>query len=283
MKMPAPKVILFNAAALLVTGAAVAAVVRSLVFSPAAAPCSERYISSTVFPLERAGVVLTAADLQSRLGGKDAGVIDNVSIARLEGGPAPVAMSVNLPRGAASPHAASGPKAGVSFPWQPRAVQGKTAACLSYSVLLPADFQFGRGGVLPGISGADRNDPAPDGFAARVAWRNGGRGGASNRVSIAGEVRMSPGEREPFQFPRGRWVRLEQEVVLNKPKQADGVLRLWVDGRLEIDRTDITYRARPDVALTGVAVDVHYGFEDGDGAAPKDTRVSLTPFEIRWQ
>ncbi len=283
MKMPAPKVIVFNAAALLVTAAALAAVLRSLLISPNAAPCSERYTSSTVFPLERAGVVLTAADLQSRLGGKDAGVLENVSIARVENGPAPVAMTVSLPKGATSPNASSGPKAGVSFPWQPRLVQGKTAACLSYSVLLPADFQFARGGVLPGISGVDAADPAPDGFVARIVWRDGGHGGASNRTTSAGETRAAAAEREAFLFPRGRWVKFEQEVVLNAPKRADGILRLWVDGKLTIDRTDINYRTKPAVAISGVAADVYYGFEDGAGAAPKDTKVSMTPFEIRWR
>ena len=62
---------------------AVAGVLRSLIFTPAATPCSERYTNSTAFTLERGGVTLTAADLQSRLGGQDAGVMDSVTIARL--------------------------------------------------------------------------------------------------------------------------------------------------------------------------------------------------------
>ena len=85
-------------------------------------------------------------------------------------------------------------------------------------------------------------------------------------------------------IPRGRWVKLEQEVVLNAPKQADGILRVWVDGRLAVERTDLNYRMKPGVALSGVVADVFYGTEDGwGGAAPKDTKVSLTPFEVRWQ
>ena len=82
-KVPDAKVIVFNAAAVLIAVAAAAAVIRSWVFTPTAAPCSERYTSSTTFSLDRAGVVLTAADLQSSLGGKDAGVIENLAIAKL--------------------------------------------------------------------------------------------------------------------------------------------------------------------------------------------------------
>jgi hypothetical protein len=282
MKMPETKVVVFNAAAVLITAGAVVGLVRALIVSPTAVPCSQRYTSSTVFALQRGGVVLTAADLQSRLGGEDAGVIDNLSIAKLKDGPAPVGMSVRLPKGSASPLQPDSPKGGVSFPWEPRPVQGKTAACLSYSVLLPADFQFNRGGSLPGISGAGTGLPSPDVFAARMMWREGGRGGVTLRVTSSGETRSAPGDRESFPFPRGRWVKLEQEVVLNTPKQADGVLRVWVDGKLAVERGDLSYRATAGVTVTGVAADVFYGTGDGGGTSPADTMVSITPFDIRW-
>jgi hypothetical protein len=281
-QMPDAKVILFNAAALMIGVTAVAAVVRSFVFSPSAVPCSERYTSSTSFAVERGEVVLTAADLQSGLGGKDVGVIENLTIAKLRDAPAPIAMTVSLPKGSASPHSSTSPKGGMSFPWETRLLRGKSAACLAYSVLVPADFEFGRGGALPGIGGGDAEGRAREGFVARVAWRHGGSGGATLRVKSDGETRSTLAERDGFAFPRGRWVRLEQEVVLNTPKQADGILRVWADGWLAVDRTDMTYRTRSDVTLSGVAADVFYGSEEGGGLAPADTKVSLTPFELRW-
>jgi len=283
MRMPGAKAVLFNAAALLVTVGALAAVVRSLVYSPAMEPCTQRYSNSTAFALERGGVVLMAADLQSGVGGRDAGVIENVTINRIKNAPSPLVMTVSLAKGAGSAHGSMAAKGGVSFPWQPRAVQGKTAACLSYQVLLPADFESGRGGALPGIQGVDATERSEDGFVARMAWRDGGSGGATNRLTEGGVTRSSVAEREPFALPRGRWVKLEQEVVLNTPKQADGILRVWVDGKLAIDRAGMDYRAREDITLAGVAADVFYGTEEGVGSAPKDTKISLTPFEVRWK
>lgn len=281
MRIPDTKVIVFNAAAVLITAAAVVGLLRSLLIKPTSIPCSERYDHSTAFALERGGVMLTAADLQSSLAGKDVGVIDNVSIGRTTDGPAPLAITVRLPKGSTSPHGS--PRGGISFPWDPRAVQGKTTACLSYSVLLPADFAFNRGGALPGISGAEPGMPSPDAFTARMAWREDGRGGVTLRVTSAGETRSVAAEGETFDFPRGRWVRFEQEVALNRPKEADGVLRVWVDGALAVERTDLVYRTRPGVTVSGVAADVFYGTADGAGAAPADTKISLTPFDIRWQ
>ena len=44
-----------------------------------------------------------------------------------------------------------------------------------------------------------------------------------------------------------------------------------------------TYRAKPDVTISNVSVDVFYSPEDAQPAASKDAKVWLTPFEVRWQ
>jgi hypothetical protein len=285
MKPPTTKVIIFNAAAVLITVGALVGALRSYVFKPTAAPCTERYVNATSFALERAGVVLAAADLQSSLGGNDAGVLENLAIGPLAGAPTRNVISVKLPQGSGSPWSETQPKGGISFPWQPRVTQGKTAVCLSYSVLLPEGFVFHRGGVLPGIRGADLSGRSADGFLARLAWRTDHRGGATLRVTTGDKTERLVAEREAFDFPQGRWVKLELEAVLNTPKQADGTLRAWVDGRLAVDRTDMVFRSKPDVAVSGVSADVFYGAEGfpATAAAPKDTKLSLTPFDLRWQ
>ena len=286
MKPPTTKVIIFNAAAILITVGALFGVLRSYVFKPTAAPCTERYVNATNFALERAGVVLVAADLQSSLGGNDAGLLENLQIGPLAGAPTRNVISVNLPQGSGSPWSETQPSGGTSFPWQPRVTQGKTAVCLSYSVLLPESFAFHRGGVLPGIRGADQSGQTADGFLARLAWRTDHRGGATLRVTTGDKTERLVAEREAFDFPQGRWVKLELEAVLNTPPtQANGTLRAWADGRLVIDRTDMVYRSKANVAVSGVSADVFYGVEGASptAAAPKDTKLSLTPFDLRWQ
>jgi hypothetical protein len=235
----------------------------------------------TAFALERGGAVLTSAELQAMSGGRDAGVIDNVSVVRKEG-PASLAMAVGLPKGSASPHRASGTKGGMSFPWEPRALSGKASACLAYHVFFPADFDFGRGGRLPGLGGAEPGEHG-DGFVASLVWRPNGGGSAGVRVNKGGNSQTTIQERSDFTYPRGRWVRLEQEVVLNAPNASDGVLRVWVDGVLTVERTDATYRSKAGVTLSSVMADAHYSGGDAAGSAPKDTKLWLSPFEIRWQ
>ena len=162
MKFPDTRVIVFNVAAGVVTIAALAAVVRSLVYTPALAPCTERYPSGTIFALERGGVLLDLrrpAGAPQRQGRRTRRQRRDRPASRVR--PAPVVMGVTLAKGSISPHARHETKGGVSFPWQPRAVHGKTAACLAYSVLLPAGFDFHRVGCSP-ASAAPRapTDPA---------------------------------------------------------------------------------------------------------------------------
>jgi hypothetical protein len=278
MKLPGTRVIVFNVAAGIVTVAAVVAVVRSLVTTPQLAPCTQRYPAGTIFSLEQNGVLLTSADLQTRLSGKDVGLGDNVEIARIKDGPAPVAVGVTLTKGSIAPHVQGAPKGGVTFAWEPRSLHGKTAACLSYNVLLPAGFNFHQGGILPGIRGEDAERPEEH-FMALIAWRRNGRLGATTFV----DTHSGPVEADPLPFPDGRWVKLEQEVVLNDPKRSDGTLRVWLDGTLAIDRNDLAYRDRPETTITGVNANVHYGHEDPAHGAPKDATIWLTPFEIRWK
>jgi hypothetical protein len=285
MRLPATKFIVFNAAAGLVGVAALVAAVRSVLMPAGVAPCTERYHSMTAFHLERGGVTLTAADLQASLGGRDVGVMDNVSVGPMKDAPAPLAMAVVLRQANATPQGLAEPKGGATFPWEPRALQGKAGACLSYHVRFPSGFDFQRGGALPGIGGADAGGDQGDKFLARLAWRPKGAGGVTVRVTENNATRAVPAERDGFEFPRGKWVKLEQEVVLNTPKKNDGILRVWVDGTLAIDRTDMSYRARPDVVVSKVSVDAFYGSgpDDPQTSAANDAKVWLSPLEVRWQ
>ena len=105
---------------------------------------------------------------------------------------------------------------------------------------------------------------------------------ARARESSAGATTNTVVERESFPFPRGRWVKLEEEVVLNTPKQANGILRVWADGRLVVERTDMTFSTKPETTIAGAGVDVFYGTESSNAFVPKDAKIWLTPLELRW-
>lgn len=298
MAISARTAILFNAAAALIVVSAVGAVVRGWIYTAKSVPCDQRYRSVMLMPLEKDGEPLTAADLQARSGGRDIGLLDNVEIGRMPGAPARVAMKVNLPKGSIAPESGDLRIGGMSFPWEPRAVRAQSAVCLSYSVMLSTDFDMSQNGVLPGIVG--RNDAVDDErFAVHVAWFNTNESGVVHKIQTkseqpaASDAATTPPAEKPapnfefeaktFDLPKGRWARINQELVLNKPGASDGVLRIWVDGRLALERTDMRFRTDPGTTVAGVTAAAHLMNQDITGPAPVESNIWFTPYELRWQ
>ena len=278
--MPSTKAIVLNAAASVIAVGAVAGVVRTWIAPAALQPCSERYATSMAFPLERDGTMVTAADIQARTGGGDASLLQNLHVGSLQGGPVPVAMSIDLPKDSGAPGSSLERKGGISFPWAPRSLKDKVSVCLSYKVMLPEDFEFNRGGALPGLSGQD--EQSGDGFLVRPTWAADGSVGMRSFSTLGGQKFKQQADAPGSAIPRGRWVSVEQEAVLNAPEQENGILRIWIDGALAVDRSDLAYRVKPDVAVSTVAADFFYDGDDVSGRSPRDARVWVSPFEVRW-
>lgn len=278
MKTPSRLAILFNGAGLLIVLGSGAAIFRS-VFSPSEmAPCSARYDHGTQLALERSrGELLTAADLQARFGGTDWGLLDNARVVEIKGDPARQAIEVRL---AKAPNAAGSadPRSGMGFTWAPKGLERTSSACLAYSVLLPPDFEFAKGGRLPGLLATGQSQSAATpGQAFRNGWRD--NGDLEVRAQLPGwsDARPLNSERRDYALQRGRWTALEQEIVLNTPGQSNGILRVWADGALRFEKTDLALRDNADVRISGVAAEAQ------SIAAAKDRKLWFSTLELRWQ
>jgi hypothetical protein len=169
---------------------------------------------------------------------------------------------------------------GIAFRWSPSGVRAASAACLSYDLWLPNDFDFADGGLLPGIFGgspaAAASEPdASTGFAERLQWQEGGDGALG--ISRAGEGFKTVRARR-FALPKARWTRVEQELVLSTPGAADGVVRLWLDGELKAETTQAQLRQDAGSGLVGVLADIGYLREP-----VKPGTLRLGPFELSWK
>lgn len=239
--------------------------------------CSSSYPPSMQIALETpAGQPLSAIELQSRAGAQERGVIDNAKVVSEAGAPARNLLEVRLSGGA---------DGGIRSEWTAAGLASAHSACLAYSVWLPDGFAFTRPGLLPGLYGGRKPevpvaDGERDGFATRIVWHENGAGelvaqwpGPSDRrgVNAGAGFTLSP----------GRWLRIEQEVVLNSPGNTDGVLRLWVDGRLVAERDDVAFGAEQPLSIAGIAGDVGYLGRAAAGA--DDSVVRLSPFDVSWK
>lgn len=285
-----PPVLLYSLAGGFVAAVTLVFAARSVLISPEVPQCSARYAHAHTLPYSNTGgAPLRPIDLQSRLMERDWGLDVNSRFTMVRGAPEPVAMEVALPAGGAGGGTVENPVSGVGFKWTPGFIKKARKACLSYSVALPAGFQFASGGVLPSLYGGHPNAAFEGGrrqlFAPRLKWLEDGK--VSVRFvnpSSSRDLSIMPND-QWFRVPVGQWVSVEQEVILNTPGKRDGVLRLWMDGNLLIEQGGLDFRSEPDTGFAGVWADTHYtAARSLDwAAAPSDARIQMTPMIVRWQ
>ena len=208
------------------------------------APCTARYPAGKQFALDsQRGNLLTPIELQGRAGSREWGILTNAQILGSGAGNDAV-MQVSLASTDVDDETA---RNGVGFTWQSAELAKATSACLSYRVFLPASFAFAKPGYLPGLYAAsdiaelDAKTPS-DGFVARVGWAQGGDSGVEVRSVGAGTL-WQGATVESGPWPLGRWVPVEQEIALNSKGAGDGILRLWIDGKLRIENRSLALKS----------------------------------------
>jgi hypothetical protein len=190
-------------------------------------------------------------------------------------------LEVTYPKGSIDPATTTVPEGGAGFlyPLSSPLFSG----CLTYEVAFDKGFDFVKGGKLPGLSGGNAPSGGADtslGFSTRYMWRTGGAGEVYAYVpDKSGKYGASVG-RGAWTFVPGQWQLLEQEVVVNHIGQNDGVLRVWVDGRLLINRTDMLYRVNSNVLVTGLMFSTFFGGHDPSWASPKMQKAFFRDFHF---
>jgi hypothetical protein len=153
---------------------------------------------------------------------------------------------------------------------------------LRYFVRFADDFDFVKGGKLPGfygghnISGGHIPD-GTDGFSTRFMWRSDGQGEVYVYMPSSTRFGTSLG-RGSFHFTPGKWHCLEQELTLNTPGQADGQLHVWLDSRPVFEQGALFFRSVQQLAIEGVFFSTFFGGGDSSWAPPSDTHADFAAF-----
>ena len=192
-------------------------------------------------------------------------------------------VRVAFPQGSVNPGSTAAPTGGAGF--EQRAAAYAEDRCLHYEVRFAPGFDFAKGGKLPGLFGGEApRGCLPEelslGFSARLMWRAQGAGElylyAPNRSTGCGE---SIG-RGAWRFVPGFWTSIDQEVTVNAPGQANGRVRIWVDGRKVIERTDLVLRNEAGIGVDGLLFATFFGGSDPSWASPKAQSAEFRNFEI---
>lgn len=253
-------------------------------------PCLQRYREVVSFQPAPADVGRAPLDVLAPLAPHQPFAVEaNLSIRALAG-PIPIALHVRYPEGSINPGSKDTPAGGAQFYAPLLAGSEATAACLGYRVRFEDGFAFARGGKLPGLYGSEGAPvttasgcrPVYDqaGFSARLMWRSGGRGEVyaytQNKTARCGE---SLG-RGNWTYATGRWIAIEEEVILNTPGHDDGRVRVWIDGRLVLDQGGLVYRSGPAVHIQGLFFSTFFGGKKPDWASPRDQGTDFADFRL---
>ena len=180
-------------------------------------------------------------------------------------------------------------KGGAGWRWP---IDKHKAAELRYTLRFNQDFDFVKGGKLPGLCGGPENvsggRPADgaNGFSARLMWRRDGRGEAyvyhKNQPEKYGESFPFP---EDFRFPPGKPVQVRIAVVMNTGGQRDGTLRVWTTlagqgERLVVERTDMEWRSAETFNVDSLYFETFHGGNDSSWAPTRPCYAEFSGFEV---
>lgn len=183
------------------------------------------------------------------------------------------------------PAGSSAPSSGVPGGAQaklPISTGARLSYTLTYQLRFPTNFQFVKGGKLPGLCGGQcwtGSNNGPGGWATRYMWRSGGQGEVllSDATTTGFGTDLGVGS---WTFAAdGQWHAIAQTVTMNTPGQANGSIVVHYDGAQVANFTGITFRAAGDTdAIDSLMFCTFYGGSDSSWAPSATTYADFRGF-----
>ena len=195
-------------------------------------------------------------------------------------------LRVRYPAGSASPSVSrreGAPLGGAQF-YADLSLPPQSELRLSYAVRFSENFDFVKGGKLPGLFGGEGasggNIPdGTDGFSTRLMWRRNGDGEVYAYLPTSEKYGTSIG-RGNWQFQPGTWYQIEQAITLNHPERTDGQLQVWIDGQLVVDQGALNFRTVDSLQIDGLFFSTFFGGGDASWATPHDVHIDFAEFSV---
>ena len=251
--------------------------------------------NTRVMPSERVDLPDTLKDTAWGFKGGDLG-----RVSRVRDG-----IQVTFPRGGYAS------KNGVNLKGFPSPPFPSKDITLKYRVYVPDDFDFVKGGKLPGViwaDGAGGRDWGKGG-SARLMWRRGGvvvgylylsttvgsYNGTPNNPMMKAQsnefqdvVHHTNGAgldvwrhgKDPMVLKRGEWNSIKIRVKLNSKNKSDGVLSIRVNNKKKRIKGVMYVRDPDEIPLSGVQFATWYGGGSSTYAPKKDEHLVVKAFSL---
>ena len=148
---------------------------------------------------------------------------------------------------------------------------------VSYWVKFAKNFDFVRGGKLPGLTGgqieAYKRPSGYDFFMALHMFQPEGKGlqyiyHMDQPNLMADSVKFDVGVDHRYFIP-GKWHKLETRVKLNTPGLSNGLVQTWFDGELAADRQNLRFRNTDSLKIDRLVFATFFGGSNSSWATSK--------------
>lgn len=180
-------------------------------------------------------------------------------------------------------------KGGAGWRWP---FPGQEKAQLQYTVRFDPQFDFVKGGKLPGLSGGPlsvtggRPADGHNGFSARIMWRRDGRGEAYvYHLDQKGDFGDSIEFPSDFRFLTGESYHFRLIVGMNQGTLANGILSVSVSTattaeRMLVNKTNLRWRKDDAFQVDSVLFEVFHGGGDRSWAPSRPCFVDFTDLQV---
>jgi hypothetical protein len=155
---------------------------------------------------------------------------------------------------------------------------------VSYRVKFSDNFDFVKGGKLPGFTGGTANTGSnkpdgTDGWSTRVTWREDG---AITMYVYHPDQQTEFGEHFSWThtFVPGVWHTIEARILMNTPGQYDGIIQAWLDGIQSLNVTNMRFRDVSSFAVDSLRFSTFFGGGNSTYAPTKDEFIYFDDFVI---
>lgn len=163
----------------------------------------------------------------------------------------------------------------------------------SYRIKFEKDFDFVKGGKLPGLAGGKANAGGNvpngyDGWSARMMfWENGKLSYYlyfPKQSSKWGErLYLTDVDGDTLHISRQKWHTITQHVKLNTPNQSNGILQAWFDGTETFYSDTILFRKDEKLKIDQILFSVFLGGDNDSWSSLKDEYICFDDFRISTQ
>ncbi|KAL2914617.1 hypothetical protein HK105_205755 [Polyrhizophydium stewartii] len=230
---------------------------------------------------------------------KDAYGADNRDWVRDPAGSGQYVLQVTYPAG--SFHPKGTPVGGTGFYASPIDISAAKSVTFQYDVYFPADFNFVRGGKLPGLYGGRPSctggDAAKDCFSTRYMFRTNGAGEIYVYVDRAAQVpafcQVPPQTfcndvygtslgRGSFHWNTGAWNTITQTITLNDVGKQNGRIQVVHNNEgTAIDFDKVVFRTSDSVRCAGIDFETFFGGSTKEWATPTDQKAYFKGFKLK--